>query len=190
MADTTAYALLRRAGLGPLRFSLVVIVAGCVFGCGKDEFLQACAIGADGCRCYANETCDQGLSCRRGSCHGPSDSMESGGAGTTGSGPGLRPADATISIESSLVRGCDLVLAGAGDHDVSFAPGVRGSSFAKGDDTGVAFIADKDAPFFGSPVLLSPKADAGASNATVASVTCYDRLGQSVADPRLSLASK
>ncbi|MBI5493519.1 MAG: hypothetical protein HY904_00745 [Deltaproteobacteria bacterium] len=136
--------------------------------------LGSCLNGGDGrmgCNCRTDATCDGDLRCVRDVCRGR----------------GVRQ----LLVGNPEVRSCDVLVRESGPRvgRVVFAGQARGSHFARSPEVGVSFMATLDQPFSGPVVTLEGETDSAVAdfNVRLGTTRCGDRLGQPVADPRLSV---
>jgi hypothetical protein len=107
-------------------------------------------------------------------------------AGTSKPPPVQPPTTSGIGVTNPAVRGCDVLLEESGGEiaGVTFGETVLGEQSRWAPRTAVSFVMRSDAAPSGSLATVSVEAGGSVS---IASASCYDRLGAPVASPGVAL---
>lgn len=103
-----------------------------------------------------------------------------------GCGDGDTPA-AGMYVGAAMARGCDVALENAEGLEIVVNAGVRAQTFREGTKLAISFITTHDAPFASPAVRLKGPTTSRARSKVV---TCFDRVGNAVADPQFAIRTK
>jgi hypothetical protein len=128
-------AMRRDARIFLMGFGLASIVGASAVGCFDDPGTSECTVGASGCECFSNQTCDVGLVCSAGVCSG---------AGETGDGDG----DMTGDGDGDMTGDGDGDTTGDGDGDMTGDGDGDGEMTGDGDGDSELFPVAPDGGYF------------------------------------------
>jgi len=134
-----------------------------------------CKAGKAGCLCSKDSTCDAGSTCTLGVC---------------------RSAGATLKLQATGARACDVVLelAELAGAKAEFDAAVLGETYQRGKRFALSFMARADTDLSGDIAVIERQPTWWGDSATAFSAvpildksTCYDRLGAVLADSSVTL---
>lgn len=177
--------------------AVVLVLGGAGCGSGGSENPPACIAGASGCACKVDGTCDGDLQCSDSLCVAPTCVAGTMGCPCrTGAAcdNGLQctadvcgaPAGTGLVVGHAAVRACDIVFDAPG-ATVAYASQVTGVTARRGDRVALSFAAKADAALDGPVAAVTGSDGTVLAGVAPQKAECFDRLGQAVADPVVTL---